>query len=110
MTSPKRIARVAGILYLLLAAFNGFAELYVRSTIVERGDAAATADNVVANATLFRLGFVSDFAGITCYLLVAMALYVLLKHVNRNVAAAMVTFVAVAVAIMSANLLNHLLR
>jgi hypothetical protein len=95
MTSPKRLARVAGILYLLLAVFNGFAELYVRSTIVEHGDAAATADNVVANAMLFRLGFV------------AMALYVLLKHVNKNVAMAMVTFVAVAVAIMSANLLNH---
>jgi hypothetical protein len=107
MTSPKRLARIAGILYLLLAVFNGFAELYLRATVVERGDAAATANNVVANATLFRLGFVSDLAGITCYLLVAMALYVLLKHVNKSVAMAMVTFVAVAVAIMSANVLNH---
>jgi hypothetical protein len=107
MKSPKHLARVAGVLYLLLAVCNGLAELYVRATIVERGDAAATADNVAANATLFRLGFVSDLLGITFFPLLAMAFYLLFKHVNKNVAAAMVTFVAIAVAIMSANLLNH---
>ena len=44
----------------------------------------------------------------TCFLLTAMALYLLLRHVNRLVAAAMVTLVAVSVAIMCLNLLNQL--
>ncbi|ONI89806.1 hypothetical protein ALI22I_14465 [Saccharothrix sp. ALI-22-I] len=107
MNSPKRAARVAGALYLLLAVLNGVAEMYVRATIVERGDAAATADNVVAHATLFRLGFVADLVGIACLLFVAMALHQLLRHVSKNAAAAMVVFSAVAVALMCANLLNH---
>ncbi|WP_158847703.1 DUF4386 domain-containing protein [Saccharothrix deserti] len=107
MSSPKRAARVAGVLYLLLAVLNGAAEMYVRATIVQPGDAAATADNVVAHATLFRLGFVGDLVGIACLLFVAMALHRLLGHVDKNAAAAMVVFVTVAVALMCANLLNH---
>jgi hypothetical protein len=60
MTSRKRLARIAGSLYLIVAVLGGFAELSVRSSIVAPGDAAATADNIRASATLFRLGFVSD--------------------------------------------------
>jgi Domain of unknown function (DUF4386) len=54
MTSTKTLARIAGALYLVMAVCAGFAELYVRSRIVESGDAAATADNIRASATLFR--------------------------------------------------------
>jgi len=107
MTSEKRLARIAGSLYLIVAVLGGFAELSVRSSIVTPGDAAATADNIRASATLFRLGFVSDLVQATCFLLTAMALYLLLKHVNTLVASAMVTFVAVSVAIMCLNLLNQ---
>lgn len=56
----------------------------------------------MANATLLRLGFVGELVAVTSFPLLAMVLYLLLKHVNWHVAAAMVTFVAVAVAIMSA--------
>jgi Domain of unknown function (DUF4386) len=108
MASEKTLARIAGSLYLIVAVCGGFAELYVRSRIVVPGDAAATADNIRASATLFRIGFVSDLVQATCLLLTAMALYLLLRHVNRLVAAAMVTFVAVSVAIMCLNLLNQL--
>src|SRR6266545_242324 len=85
------------------AGFAGF----VRFRIVESGDAAATADNIRASATLFRVGFVSDLVQVTSLLVAAMALYLLLKHVNQLVAQAMVAFVAVAVAIQSLNLLNQ---
>mgnify|MGYP003288863795 CR=1 FL=1 len=46
MTSTRTLARIAGSLYLAMAVCAGFAELYVRSRIVESGDAAATADNI----------------------------------------------------------------
>jgi len=107
MTSTKTLARIAGSLYLIVAVCGSFAELFVRSRIVVPGDAASTADNIRASATLFRFGFVSDLVQATCLLLTAMALYLLLKHVNKLVAAAMVTFVAVSVAIMCLNLLNQ---
>jgi hypothetical protein len=108
VVATKTLARIAGCLYLIVAVGGVFAELYVRSGIVVPGNAAATADNIRASATLFRVGFVSDLVQATFLLLTAMALYLLLRHVNRLVAAAMVTFVAVSVAIMCLNLLNQL--
>lgn len=107
MTSPKTLARIAGSLYLVVAVLGGFAELYVRSSIVVAGDAAGTADNIRASATLFRVGFMSDLAQAIFFLLTAMALYLLLRDVHELVARAMVVFVAVSVAIICLNLLNQ---
>jgi len=107
MDSEKRLARIAGSLYLVVAVLGGFAELYVRSRIVVPGDAAATAQNIRGSVTLFRLGFVSDLVQATFFLFTAMALYLLLRHVNELVARAMVVIVAVSVAIISLNLLNQ---
>lgn len=106
MTPPKTLARIAGALYLVVAVLTIFAGL-VNTRIVESGDAAATAHNINASAILFRLGFVSELVGATAFLMTGMALYLLLKHVNQLTAAAMVTFVAVSVAIQSLNLLNQ---
>jgi Domain of unknown function (DUF4386) len=105
MLAPKTLARIAGALYLIVAVGGGFA-LSVNSAIVESGDAAATADNIRASATLFRLSFVSNLVAGTVWLLTAMALYLLLRHVHQLVAAAMVIFVAVGAA-GGLNLLNH---
>lgn len=107
VTRPKRLARIAGGLYLLLAVLGGLAQLYVRPRAVVPADPAATAANVAADTSLFQLFFAGELVSITAFLLVAMVLYRLLKHVDRDVAAAMVTFVAVAAAIMSLNMLNH---
>jgi hypothetical protein len=63
-TAPTTLARIAGLLYLIVAVFFIFAGL-VNARIVERGDAAAAADNVNTSATLFRLGFVSELIGTT---------------------------------------------
>ena len=107
MDEEKRLARIAGSLYLVVAVFGAFAELYVRARIVVPGDAAATADNMRGSATLFRLGFASDLVQATFFLFTAMALYLLLRHVNELVARGMVVIVAVSVAIICLNLLNQ---
>jgi uncharacterized protein DUF4386 len=106
MGSPKTLARIAGILYLLLfgAAFN---EGYVLPHVVKSGDAAATADSIRASATLFRLGIFGDLTAGGLWLLLAMALYLLLRDVNRLAAAAMVTFAAVGAGIQIQNQLNQ---
>ncbi len=105
--SPKSVARAAGVFYLILAAGSGFAFVYVNSRIVESDNAAATADNIRSSTALFRTAFASDLVGTTFFLLTAVALYMLLKHVNQLVAATMVTIVAISVAIQSLNLLNQ---
>lgn len=107
MTSPKRLARVAGILYLIVAILGGFAHLYARATVYVPGDAAATANNIVTNSGLFRLAFVADLIQATCFMLVGMALYLLLEHVNKNVGRAMVVFVTLSVAIICLNMVHH---
>ncbi|MEV2277418.1 DUF4386 domain-containing protein [Nocardiopsis sp. NPDC049922] len=106
MREPKKLARVAGFLYLLVAVFTIFAGV-VNTRVAESGEAGATADAIAASATLYRVGLVSEMVGATAFLMTAMALYLLLRHVHPMAAAAMVTFVAVSVAIQSLNLLNQ---
>jgi hypothetical protein len=104
MSSPKRLARIAGLLYLTVAIFGGFAHLFVRAKVYEPGDAVATTENVVANAGLVRFGVFADLFQATVFLFLAMAFYLLLKHVNKQVAQAMVVFVAIATAIICLNM------
>lgn len=103
MNSPKRLARIAGVLYLLVAIFGGFAAGYVAPKMYVPGDAAATAGNVVANAGLVRLGVVSDLVNQAVFVFLALTLYNLLQHVHRSAARAMVVLVALAAAISSLN-------
>lgn len=107
MPSNTALARIAGALYLLLAACGGFSELYVRSGVRVAGDAAATAQNIADSATLFRIAFAADLVNITCFLLVALTLYALLNPVHHPAAVAMLAMNATGVAIMSVNMLNH---
>jgi Domain of unknown function (DUF4386) len=99
MTSPKRLARIAGFLYLLVGIFGGFAEGYVEPKMYVAGNAAATAGNVVANAGLVRMGVVADLLDGTFFVFLALALYVVLKHVHKSMARAMLVLVVLATAI-----------
>jgi hypothetical protein len=106
MNSSKRTARIAGSLYLLVAVFYGFAHFF-RVSLTVPGDAAATVNNIMASEWLFRFAFVSGLVGQVCFVLVGLALYVLLKPVNKNLALLMVIFVLVSVPIAMLNLLNQ---
>ena len=53
--SPKRTARLAGLLYLVVAVLGGWAHLVVRAQVHHPDDAAATASAVAAHADLMRL-------------------------------------------------------
>jgi len=103
MASPKRLARIAGVLYLLVAIFSGFAFGYVLAKVYVPGDAATTAGNVVANSGLVRMGVVADLFQATVWVFLAMTLYILLKHVHQSAARAMVLLVAVGAAIVCLN-------
>lgn len=105
--SQRKAVRVAGLLYLLVIVFGIIAEFFVRQSLIVPGDAAETAHNIMANEWLFRIGFVSDLIMITCLLLLALALYVVLKPVNKNIASLMVLIVLVGTAIAGINMLNQ---
>ncbi len=104
-TSPLIRARVAGFLYVMANLPAPFALLYLPSRLIVRGDAAATANNIMASESLFRLGIVSNLFTSIANIFVVLALYQLLKVVNKNMASLMVIFVLAAVPI---GMLNEL--
>ena len=101
--SQRRMARWAGLLYLIVGIFGGFAIGYANPSVYVPGDAATTAGNVPANSGLVRVGVMADLLQATAFVFLAMVLYVLLMDVNRNAARAMVIFVAIATTMMCLN-------
>ena len=106
-TSPLIVARVAGFLYLLMVPFGIFGIMYVPSILIVPGDAATTADNIMASESLFRLSIVSALFLQLLGILVVLVLYKLLKPVNKNHAVLMVIFMLVAVPIAMLNELSQ---
>jgi hypothetical protein len=84
--SPQRHARVGGALYLLIIVAALFGEAVVRGRLIVSGDATATAGNIVASETLFRVGLAGEMLTCACDVALAMILYVLLRPVGRSVA------------------------
>src|SRR4029077_17995651 len=90
MGLTRNPGRVAGFLYLLLVVFAPFRLIYIPSTLIVRGNATATANNIVAHELLFRLGIVADLFCGTILIFLVLALYRLLKGVDHNLAVLMV--------------------
>jgi hypothetical protein len=83
-----------------------FALGYVPKHLIVAGNAAATANNILASETLFRLGIAGNLIGQAGFIFVALALYDLLKGVNRQHASLMVTLIVVSIPIAFVNELN----
>jgi len=85
MTSLSRNARVAGLLYLTLLTAP-LRLMYIPKVLFVPGNATATADNIAAHETLFRLGILSDLLTATMAIFLTLALYRLFKGVDQNLA------------------------
>jgi hypothetical protein len=107
-TSPLVRARVAGALYLISNLFAPFTLLYLPSRFFVRGDAAATSNNIIASESLFRLGIVGNLFTFIANIFLALALYQLLKVVNKNMAALMIILFLVGVPIAMLNEVTQL--
>lgn len=106
--STRTIARVTGLLYVLIFVTAGFSEGFVRASVLVPGDAAATAANVLASEGVFRLGVASDLLAFSADAVVAVLLYVLLRPVSRTLAVLAAALRLVAhPAIASINMLNQ---
>ena len=106
MNPQVRLARTAGAYYLVVAIFGAFAQI-VRQNVYVPDDAVATAANVVAKTELVRLSFVADLVQATFALFLVLALSRLLRHVNKDVARAMVLFVVLQVGITCLNVVHQ---
>jgi len=84
-----------------------FAALFVRGRLVVSGDAEATARNILANETLFRIGFTGELLHLACDVAVAVILYALLRPVNRYVSLLAAFFRLAADLILAIASLSH---
>jgi len=105
--SPRVKARIAGLLYLIIIVGGIFAQIGVRDRLVVSGDAAATAQNIVAHELLYRLGFTVEVFYLLCNVPITMILYDLFKVVNKKIAMVLVFFSLVGTAVEGVALLAH---
>jgi hypothetical protein len=103
--SPRKTARMAGLFYLIFILTTVLATS-IRSQFIVSGDAATTANNIIASQGLFRIGFVTELVSAVFFLLAAWALYVLLKPVNKNLALLFLLLNLGGVAVECINALN----
>ena len=108
MHPTDKAARVAGAVYLSLVLTAPFSLLYVPGKLIVRGNATATANNILTHETLFRFGIVTDLLSSVIFIFVGIALYHLLSGVNRTWARMMVSLVLVSAAVAFLNVLNNL--
>src|ERR1043166_164689 len=104
----KKAARIAGAIYLSMVVTGPFSLIYVPNKLIVRGNAAATADNILAHETMFRLAILADLIAAVIFICLGIALYKLLSGVGRTWAGLMIAFVLVSAAIGFLNTLNNI--
>jgi hypothetical protein len=104
----RRDARIAGVLYLLVALTAPIGLLYVPGRVVVSDNATATADHLRASEWLVRLGIASELVHQAICVFLVLALYRMFRGVNEYHAKQVVILGAlVSVPIMFVNVLNE---
>lgn len=99
MSPTQKSARIAGLLYLFITITGVFSLMYVPKKLFVPDDAAATASNILAHETLFRIDVVNSMFSVIGFLFLALALYRLFRDVDQRHATVMVILVLVQVPI-----------
>ncbi|MFN2507384.1 MAG: DUF4386 domain-containing protein [Chthoniobacterales bacterium] len=108
MNSLKKQSRIAALLYFVSCLPAPFALLYVPNTLIVRGDAAATANNVRDSEALLRLGMAVELFSATVAIFAVLAFYHLFKAVSHKHAMAMMILFLISIPISYLNVLNDL--
>jgi uncharacterized membrane protein len=101
--SPRTQARIAGVVYLLFLLTTILGEIFMERAgsglRVVSGDAAATANNILAHESSFQLGFALGLIAIACYIAVTALFYQLFTPVSRSLSLLAAFFSLVGIAI-----------
>ncbi|MGB5893511.1 MAG: DUF4386 domain-containing protein [Ignavibacteriaceae bacterium] len=104
--SQRKAAIVAGFGLLIMTIFYVFADFFVFQNLIVPGDATATANNIMASEMIFRIGICCILIVLICDVVVAWALYVFLKQVNKSLSLLTAWLRLVYAAILGIALLN----
>ncbi|MCF8307707.1 MAG: DUF4386 domain-containing protein [Bacteroidales bacterium] len=97
MKTQKRLARTAGLLYLLMALTAAFGFMIVPQQLIVPDDAAVTMQNILENELLFRGAILSSFASQVIFLFLALVLHRLFKQTNRHLSRDLLALVVASV-------------
>src|SRR5438105_13378183 len=84
--SPRTRARIAAALYLTTIVPGVIAQSIVAERLIVSTNAATTAANIIANPSLYRIGFTLFMVEMVAQIGMVGLFYGLLKPVNRSVA------------------------
>lgn len=101
----ERLARLSGLLYLVIAVLGMFAPTLLQ-TLVVPGDAATTADNILDSLWLFRGSLVTWIVIVVADITVSITFYLLLEPVSRTLSLVAAALRLVYAAILGAVLVN----
>src|SRR5215472_15637600 len=85
-TSPRLIARMTGLLYLVTIVTGIFAQGFVSERLIVSGDAASTATNILAHKSLFEWSFTVYMIEMASQIMTTALFYFLLRPVNISLA------------------------
>ena len=108
MHPTKKAARIAGAVYLSMVFTAPFTLLYIPNKLIVRGDASATANNILAHQTMFRLAILGDLVTAVIFICLGIALYRLLSGVNKTWTMMMLAFVVVSSTVGFLDTLNNI--
>ena len=100
----RKIARVAGWWYLVLAIGAGYSWTYITKTFVSES-AVSTVQNILATETQYVLSIIASIIGQIGFVFLVLSLYRLFKNVNQTQARLMVTLVVISVSVMFVNII-----
>lgn len=96
--SPHGKARLAGIFEALEGTGSATGQVAILNGFVVTGNAVATAHNILANETLYRIGFALSIGGVFFHVAWALLIYQLLKPMHRTVAQLALYVVVICIA------------
>ena len=108
LNSLKKQTRIAALLYFISCSPAPFALLYVPNTLIVRGDAPATANNIRESEVLLRLGMAVELFSATVAIFAILAFYRLFRAVSHKHALTLMILFLLSIPISYLNLLNDL--
>ena len=107
--SLNNAAKIAGIGYVIIFVLGLITNFFIFGSLIIPGNAAETANNILSNEILFRGGMVSWLIVLICDIIIAWALYIFLKPVNKSISLLGAWFGIVYTAIFAITQLNLLI-
>lgn len=100
----KKIARIAGIWYLILAIGSGYSWMYISKTFVVE-NVTLSVDNILKTESQFITSIIFSITGQIAFILLALTLYRLFKTVSQTQARLMLALVLISVSVMFVNII-----